>query len=134
MSESAAIDFANQAFYGAFAAADINAMADVWAARAPVSCTHPGGGPIFGRDSVLASWRSIFSGVKRFPIRHRLVRIDISEGIGIAHSIEILDNATLAATNLFVREGRIWRMIHHHAGSAPLDPGEISEPPAGSVN
>ncbi|MEQ8193277.1 MAG: nuclear transport factor 2 family protein, partial [Rhodospirillales bacterium] len=38
---------------------------------------------------------------------------------------EILkDKGFLIATNIFVREGSLWRMIHHQAGTAPPPPRE----------
>jgi ketosteroid isomerase-like protein len=130
MNEIVAIDFANQAFYRAFAAVDLDAMANVWALAAPVSCSHPGAAPIFGRDAVLASWRGIFAAATRFAIDHRPIHVDMVGGIGVAHTIEILEGGTLLATNLFIKEGRIWRMIHHHAGPASFDP-KLILPPAG---
>ena len=134
MNETAAIDFANQAFYEAFAAVDLNAMAAIWAMSVPVSCSHPGTSPIFGRDAVLRSWSGIFSGASKFPIRHRAIRVEAVGNIGIAHTIEILEGGTLLATNLFIKEGKVWRMIHHHAGPTTFDLEAISEPPTDSVN
>jgi hypothetical protein len=41
--------------------------------------------------------------------------------------------ARLVATNVFVREGGAWKMVHHQAG--PLPPArEESEPPGGALN
>ena len=53
MSELDAVLFANEAFYRAFADREMAAMADVWAAEAPVSCIHPGWGLLEGLDEVL---------------------------------------------------------------------------------
>src|SRR5579883_2287878 len=52
---------ANGAFYAAFNARDMDAMASIWAARAPVACIHPGWNVLIGRDAVLDSWRGILS-------------------------------------------------------------------------
>ena len=38
----AAVLFANEAFYRAFADRDMDAMAALWAADGPVACIHPG--------------------------------------------------------------------------------------------
>ena len=46
---------ANEAFYDAFAAGDMEAMSAIWAKEADVTCLHPGWNPIFGRQEVLDS-------------------------------------------------------------------------------
>ncbi len=134
MAEFAAIDFANQAFYEAFAATDLSAMIQVWAESVTVSCSHPGTGPIFGRGPVLESWRGIFSGMSSFPIRYRLIRVESIGAVGIAHTVEMLEAGVLVATNLFIKEGKVWRMIHHHAGPANVDPELMAERPREPVN
>ena len=48
MSETAAVLFANDAFYLAFATRDLSAMEALWAKACPVACIHLG-------DSVLAA-------------------------------------------------------------------------------
>ena len=134
MTDIVAIEFANQAFYEAFAAVDLEAMAAIWAKSGPVSCSHPGSAPIFGRDDVLESWRNIFANHSRFPIRHRPIRVVLIADIGVAHTVEILEGGTLLATNLFIKEGKVWRMIHHHASPASFDAKLISTPTADPVN
>ena len=42
---------------------------------------------------------------------------------------EHVKQTALAATNVFVREGGGWRMVHHQAGpSPPVDPSATREP------
>ena len=53
---------ANDAFYRAFDQRDLEALAAVWASHAPVACIHPGWAPLQGRESVIASWKSIMEG------------------------------------------------------------------------
>ena len=36
--------------------------------------------------------------------------------MGIVCCLESLSGHGFIATNLFVRDGKIWRMVHHHAG------------------
>jgi hypothetical protein len=54
-------------------------------------------------------------------------------GLGMAFvvCVETLSGGRLAATNVFVREGGEWRIVHHHAGPiAPgRDSGDDDEPP-----
>jgi hypothetical protein len=44
---------------------------------------------------------------------------------------EHVEQTALAATNVFVREGGGWKMVHHQAGPSPppsVDPGDTREP------
>ena len=120
MSESTAVLFANDAFYTAFAHGDVAAMEDVWSRDHPVACVHPGWAPLDGRDDVLASWRAILSEGGAAGIRFTAPTVTILDRMAYAVCYEIVGSATLAATNIFVREGRVWRMVHHHAGAAPM--------------
>ena len=54
-----AVLFANDAFYLALSQGDYPAMEAIWANEAQVCCLHPGWEPLFGRTSVLESWRGI---------------------------------------------------------------------------
>ncbi len=60
--DQAALLFANETFYRAFAERDTALMNALWAEREPVTCLHPGWPPVEGRDSVLQSWQAILSG------------------------------------------------------------------------
>lgn len=131
MSDRVAVLFANDAFYAAFAGRNIAAMADVWSKHTAVTCIHPGWAPLFGRDAVLRSWQGIL-GNPRAP------RIECLQPtaamLGSAASVicyERVDNSFLIASNLFVLEDRLWKMVHHHAAPAPApDVEAVSEPPA----
>ena len=60
MSEHAAVNFANEAFYVAFSTRDLEAMDALWARQAPVTCIHPGWNALTGRDAVMESWHERF--------------------------------------------------------------------------
>jgi len=106
---------ANDRFYSAFAAKDAEAMAAVWARRAPVACIHPGWQPLHGRDAVLASWRSILSGAGAPPITCVDAVARVVGDTAFVVCIERIPAVELVATNLFVREDGEWKMVHHHA-------------------
>lgn len=118
---------ANDAFYTAFTSASFDSMERLWAEKSAVFCCHPGWPPILARSEIVASWREIFS--HGAPRDIAFIPLQMSEvgGVGIACGIEILGEARFACTNLFVREGDSWRMMHHHAG--PLAPGMLAEVP-----
>ena len=114
---------ANDAFYRAFDQRDLEALAAVWAAHAPVACIHPGWAPLQGRESVIASWKSIMEGQ---PPRIACfgARAYVFGDSGFVICSERLEGGTLAATNVFAREGGAWKLVHHQAGPQPepVDP------------
>jgi ketosteroid isomerase-like protein len=125
---------ANAAFYAAFATKDADAMAALWARRAPVACIHPGWDALLGRDAVLASWRRILGGPGAPPITCADAVAHVLGDSAFVVCREHIPAVDLIATNVFAREDGEWRMVHHHAsgveGAAP-EP-EDDEPDSGS--
>jgi hypothetical protein len=105
---------ANERFYDAFARGDFVAMDALWSDRDTIACVHPGWSLLRGRDRVLASWRGILR--SRNPVQVRDVVVELCGDVGLILCTEVLPEADLVASNLFVREGGRWRMLHHHAG------------------
>jgi hypothetical protein len=120
----AALEFANDAFYQAFAAASPDAMDAVWAEQPNVFCCHPGWPPITDRDEVMASWREILTGVGRVPVRCVAPKSTLFGAIGLVCCYERFADQHLVASNLFIRAGDRWRMIHHHASPLARVPDE----------
>jgi ketosteroid isomerase-like protein len=111
---------ANEAFYAAFSRQDAAAMDSLWARDAEVACLHPGWEALVGREPVVESWRQILLGggaPGNVRCRHPVAHIVGDAGWVICE--EVLPGGTLAATNVFVRERRAWRMVHHHASPIP---------------
>ena len=125
MSESVAIGFANEAFYQAFADADIAAMDDIWAPQAKLFCCHPGWPPLSTRDDIMASWGRIFAAGGAMPIRCLAPEIGVFTGVGLVCCYEAMGVHSFAVTNLFAKIGQSWRMIHHHAGPIAALPAGI---------
>ena len=121
---------ANLAFYEAFASQSFEAMARAWATEELVVCIHPGWQPLYGREEVMASWRAILAG-EPTEIRCESPRVVVHDEVGLVTCLERLGEARLAATNVFVLEDGVWRMIHHQAGAFADRPvsGEIAPPP-----
>jgi ketosteroid isomerase-like protein len=113
---------ANEAFYRAFAARDVDAMDEAWAREAPVACIHPGWDALDGRTEVLASFRAILESGSAPQVRCTLAQAHLLGDAAFVTCHEVLEGAVLVATNVFVREAGGWRICHHQA--APLAPGQ----------
>jgi ketosteroid isomerase-like protein len=130
--DRAAVRRANQRFYEAFEAADLDAMSDLWEHSDRVSCVHPGWAVLRGWSSVSASWAAIFQGPQR--LQFILTNDDIAvhgdtAWVTLDENIIGSDSATVAAVNIFVRSQVTddplgWRMVAHHgAAVAARGPG-----------
>jgi hypothetical protein len=105
---------ANREFYRAFASGDFVAMDRVWADHRELLCVHPGWDVLRGRERVMASWLGILR--RPLPVRARDEVVELMGEVAVVTCIEVLPEAELAATNVFVIEQGRWRMLHHHAG------------------
>lgn len=125
MSDIHAILFSNESFYLAFARGDMTLMDSLWSETTPVSCAHPGWELVSGREAVMESWQSILGAADdTFAVEcHRPVAHFVGN-LGYVACYEVLDEATLLATNIFVHEDGIWKLVHHHAGPSTLPPDD----------
>lgn len=128
MSEHSAVLFANEAFYLAINHRDIEAMKQLWA-DGPVACLHPGWAALLGRDDVLDSWQRILSHDAAPKIVCRQPRVLIHGEVAVVVCYEQIERDLLIATNIFRRDGRQWRLVHHQAGptAARLPPEEPAQ-------
>jgi len=109
---------ANVAFYVAFGAGDLEALDALWAEGREVAVLHPGWPAIFGREAVMESWRRILQGPHSPEVACGDARAFLQGETGFVICIEHLGDGLLVATNIFVREGGQWRLVHHQAGPA----------------
>lgn len=118
---------AEEAFYAAFAATDLAAMAEVWGEAPETLCIHPGGGPLQGKAAVMQSWMEIFSAAQPPTIEVEPVASMKSGDLAVRVLLEsIRPNASPAeavnrvlATNVYWFQDGSWRLVEHHA-SLPL--------------
>lgn len=120
----------NRAFYAAFEARDVAAMAEVWECSERATVTHPGWPTLHTWDEVAESWRRIFAGTPyiQFFLTDEHVQVvgDVAwvtlfenilqevGGSGSRNPESSLGDARVAATNVFVRDDGRWRMVVHH--------------------
>jgi len=129
---------ANAAFYAAFEAGDLDAMAEVWERSDRCRVTHPGWPTLHGWPKVAGSWQAIFSSTpfiqfvltdERVLVVGDVAVVTLDENIlqatggaaGGGAGTDELSGARVAATNLFVRDGDRWRMVHHHGSPVGAD-------------
>lgn len=113
--ERAVLD-ANLSFYEAFAAQDLAAMEKVWSAKHMIACIHPGWQVLHGREQVIGSWRTILLG-ESAPIRCKDPKAVLLDQTALVTCIERMASNQLVATNVFVLEDGLWKMVHHQAGA-----------------
>ena len=117
-----AVKEANQRFYDAFGALDIQAMEDVWETSDRAMCVHPGWEPLVGWEAIRSSWAGIFdnSTLMHFNVQYVNVVADSNSGwVTCVENISSVlqgraSNFAIVATNIFVRTAQGWRMIAHH--------------------
>ena len=123
MSEAAAAEAANDEFYAAFEAADLDRMTQLWDDDwdAPVSCVHPGWPVIRGRQRVLRSWAVIMANTSYIQFVLTDVAVSVVGDLAVVTCDEnILTSADAAeagqvtATNVFRRRDGGWRLWVHH--------------------
>ena len=121
---------AENAFYEALEAGNVDAMMEVWAEDEEIVCVHPGRERLVGYDAVRASWAQIAAGGQRLKVH--LSELSVVNGMMLAvHSLhenisvdgEARGDARravpVAVTNVYMRTGNGWRMIVHHASAVP---------------
>ena len=127
--DAEAIKAANAAYYAAVSSRDIVAVERIWAKDAPVFNTFGASKkPVVGWGAIKADYEDLF---KRFvelsvTIPEPLVRHDGETALVVG--VETLHaklangesaNLTLPATNVFVKRGGQWLMVHHHTSRPP---------------
>lgn len=129
-----AVTAANGEFYRAFGAGDIKAMDALWADRGEVSCIHPGWPPVRGREDVMASWRGILAEPPEPAVQPAEEQVYLMGDAALVVCFEAIGEIFLAATNVFLRQGGAWRLVHHHAGLTEHRPRTARPRPSGTLH
>ena len=134
MPQHEAVLFANEAFYLAFRTRDFAAMEDIWAAAVPVSCIHPGWHALHGRDEVLESWQAILEGQGAPDISCHAAQAHVYGDCATVICFEEIEGNYLIATNVFFREPRGWKIVHHQAAPTSGSPPDDTEDDPEMIN
>ncbi len=110
---------ANEAFYLAFSNKDMESMQKLWSDKHDIAVIHPGWPPLLGHDAVRSSWKRILESGMSPAISCQDARANILGNTAVVICTEILADAELIATNVFVKEESEWKMIHHQSGPLP---------------
>ncbi len=116
---------ANQRFYDAFGALDIDAMEAAWETSDRALCVHPGWQALVGLDRIKASWEGIFDNATLMHFNVQYANVVVEGDCGWVTCVENItsvlqgraSNFGILATNIFVRTPQGWRMVAHHASS-----------------
>ena len=125
----------NAAFYAAFEARDLDAMADIWERTDRATCTHPGWPTLRGWPRVLTSWEAIFRNTPwiQFVLTDETVEVEgdtawvtVTENILQGESVHA---SSAAAVNVFVRRADAggWRMVVHHGSPVAGPAGDPAD-------
>lgn len=128
----------NERFYRSLETLDLASMESVWLKEPWVRCIHPGWDVLVGWDDIRDSWRRIFEDTPWIRVTATQVEIEVFGDVAIVGCAENITTgqdgdvgvAVAQATNLFKRTPDGWRMIHHHASSAPV---HVTQPFSGIV-
>ncbi len=117
------VEAANAALYAAFETADVDAMQDVWDDVDPgaLVCVHPGWPMLRGRSAVLRSWSAVMAGTEYIQFFLTDVHVTVVGDSAVVTctenvltSADVGENASVVATNVFVRRPDGWRLQVHH--------------------
>jgi len=135
MKNEQSIIAANESFYKAFNARDLDAMENVWGSHEKVTCVHPGWVPLSGLKPIIDSWEGIFKNSGNMDIQITNISVIESENLAWVSCVEklytIATHGVLASkvfsTNLFQLNEGNWKMIMHHASPLPSSPESEEE-------
>ena len=126
---------AENAFYDAFERANIASMMTVWAEADDIVCIHPQGPRVTGFEAVRESWLQIFAGGAQLRVRTTEARRFTGQTHAVHSVIELVAApgaespvTSIFATNVYELTEAGWRMVVHHACSAPDAPQRAAEP------
>lgn len=124
------VEAANQEYYSAFEAGDLDRMSALWAfdsdAEGQVTCVHPGWPMLRGRAEVLRSWALIMANTTyiqfvltdvQATVHGDVAMVTCGENVLTAaegSESEFAAGGSIVASKVFVRTESGWRLWLHH--------------------
>ncbi len=124
---------AENAFYEAFANADLDNMMAIWAEDEELLCTHPGGARFNDYAAIREAWRSVFE--QNMAVEIQVMQIAVWSTLTLAvHCVqehfmpedEDLPEITVLVTNVYSRGANGWRMVMHQISQTQHNENELS--------
>jgi ketosteroid isomerase-like protein len=113
------------ALYDAIGRADLEALMALWADDEEIVCIHPDGTRLIGYAAIRASWEEIFSrgGVNILPLQLHASQNLMSSVHNLIEAVYTTEGTQrdvhILATNVYVKTSIGWRIVLHHASTAP---------------
>jgi uncharacterized protein (TIGR02246 family) len=119
---------ANDTFYRALETRDLHAMDALWLHEGWVRCVHPGRDALVGWPGIRRSFEAIFANTSWLHVTPTSIDVLVFGEIGVIACVENITTenedemgmTAAQATNIFRLTDGGWRMMHHHASSAPM--------------
>ena len=124
-----AVKAANHAYYAALSARSSSEIEDVWAHNVGVTdifAVNPA--PTVGRDRVNGAYDNLFARFPKLSVSMPEPMIRVKGDVALVVGVETQEaelpngsavNAKLPATNVFLKQGGKWLMIHHQTSRPP---------------
>lgn len=126
---------AEDAFYKAFQAADVDAMMAVWADEQAIVCIHPMGPRLQGPDDIRESWRQIFDSGAALLFELSDVQYTQGNRLSVHYLLENItygphfeQRSVVITTNVYAQFDTGWHMVAHHASPGNSLDAEPADP------
>lgn len=120
---------ANEAFYAALSARDVNAMQKVWSSARDIQNIGPRSkAPDVGWPAIKKSLEGTFANFVELKVTMEDARIKLSGSTAWVSGIEKAERKTKAGqaisgsnlgTSIFMKQDGRWQMVYHHASATP---------------
>jgi len=126
----ATADEAELAFYDALEQGDLTRLMLVWADDEEVACIHPGGMRVVGHSAVRESWQEILANGPLIlrPMRTLAMQSMMCSVHTLVEQVTVQSRegpqfANCYATNVYHKGPAGWKLVLHHASTAPTEAG-----------
>ena len=114
-------------FYTALSNMDVTQLGEVWSQSGTVTTMHPMGGEQVGWPEVRKSFEEAAQGMSDVHVELADQRIQTGEDLAYETGIERGRGKVAGepveiehrVTNVYRREGRQWKLVHHHTDVSP---------------